>query len=122
MKKLGRSDYKRLEHVFYQRYNAHLNSEMYQKYRKNYPSIGTDKVYLGITFAQIMLKLGYSMDEAKLHSLEFIIDHLPCPPFHCKNDFFRNSILLIESFDCSRILTISQFFKIMNVREEHSKG
>ena len=64
MKKLGRSDYKRLEHVFYQRYNAHLNSEMYQKYRKNYPSIGTDKVYLGITFAQIMLKLGYSMDEA----------------------------------------------------------
>ena len=33
MKKLGRSDYKRLEHVFYQRYNAHLNSEMYQIYR-----------------------------------------------------------------------------------------
>ena len=61
-------------------------------------SIGTDKVYLGITFAQIMLKLGYSMDEAKLHSLEFIIDHLPCPPFHCKNDFFRNSILLIIRF------------------------
>lgn len=30
--------------------------------------------------------------------------------------------LLIISFDCSRILTISQFFKIVNVVEEHSKG
>ena len=64
MKKLGRSDHKRLERVFYKRYTAHLNSEMYQKYCKTYPSIGTDKVYIGITFAQIMLKLGYSLDEA----------------------------------------------------------
>lgn len=64
VKKLGRSDYKRLERVFYQRFKAHLNSEMYQKYRKNYPSIGTDKVYFGIAFAQIMLKLGYSTAEA----------------------------------------------------------
>ena len=64
MKKLGRRDYKRLEQIFYQRYNAHLNSEMYRKYRKKYPSIGTDKVYIGITFAQIMLQLGCSLDEA----------------------------------------------------------
>ena len=64
MKKLGRSDYKKLERVFCQRYTAHQKSEMYQKYCKNYPSIGTDKVYIGITFAQIMLKLGYSLDEA----------------------------------------------------------
>ena len=32
------------------------------------------------------------------------------------------SLLAVISFDCSRILTISQFFKIMNVREEHGKG
>lgn len=37
-------------------------------------------------------------------------------------DLYRIQNLLIISFDCSRILTISQFFKIMNVREEHGKG
>ena len=64
MKKLGRSDYKKLETAFCRRYRAHLDSEQYQTYARKYPSIGIDKVYIGITFAQIMLKLGYSLDEA----------------------------------------------------------
>lgn len=37
-------------------------------------------------------------------------------------DLYRIQNLLIISFDCSRILTISQFFRIMNVMKEHGKG
>ena len=64
MKKLGRSDYRELRQEFTKRYGAHMNSALYLTYKRKYPSIGTDKVYIGVTFAQIMLKLGYSTDEA----------------------------------------------------------
>lgn len=64
MKKSGRDDAQKLGSEFYRRYKAHQRSEMYQTYLVKYPSIGVEKVYVGITFAQILLKHGYSLDEA----------------------------------------------------------
>ena len=64
MKQLGRTDGKKLEAEFCNRYRAYSHSEEYQAFSEKYPSVGADKVYFGITFAQIMLGLGYSLDDA----------------------------------------------------------
>ena len=64
MKTLGRGDHKKLGAAFLRRYSAYLDSEEYKTFRDKYPSIGADKVYIGITFAEIMTKIGYTLDEA----------------------------------------------------------
>ena len=46
---------------------------MYKEYAAKYPSVGVEKVYVAITFAQVMLKLGYSLDDAlKIWDTELI--------------------------------------------------
>ena len=64
MKTLGRDDHKKLGAAFLRRYSAYLDSEEYKTFRDKYPSIGADKVFIGITFAEIMTKIGYTLDEA----------------------------------------------------------
>ena len=64
MKKAGRSDYCELESAFYRRFRAHQQSEIYREYLAKYPSIGVEKVYIGITFAQVLMQRGCSLDEA----------------------------------------------------------
>lgn len=64
MKTLGSGGHKKLGAAFLRRYSAYLDSEEYKTFRDKYPSIGADKVYIGITFAEIMTKIGYTLDEA----------------------------------------------------------
>ena len=64
MKKAGRSDYRELESAFYRRFRTHQQSEIYREYLAKYPSIGVEKVYIGITFAQVLMQRGCSLRQA----------------------------------------------------------
>ena len=73
MQSIGREDAPKLGKAFYKRYIMHQNSDMYKEYDAKYPSVGVEKVYAAITFAQVMLKLGYSLDDAlKIWDTELI--------------------------------------------------
>ena len=63
MKKIGRSDYKKLENLFRNRYMDHLCSDEYEKYAKH-GSIALEEVYAAITHAQICIEIGISIEEA----------------------------------------------------------
>ena len=79
MKKLCRSDYKKLESIFYKRYTAHMNSEMYQKYCKTYPSS------FNIIRKQKVCMVAISLDITGKHAL-----HISCLAFrlqHCCHGF-----------------------------------
>ena len=63
MCKAGRPDLAALEGSFAERFREHQRSEMYRTYREKYPSMGVEKVYFGITLAQLLTEKGHPLDE-----------------------------------------------------------
>ena len=63
MKKIGRSDYKKLENLFRNRYMDSLCSDEFEEYKK-YGTMPIEKVYAAITYAKICLEAGISLEEA----------------------------------------------------------
>ena len=65
MKEIGRSDYKKLESMFRNRYMDQVCSDEYEEYSKKYGSIELERVYAAIIHALICLEIGISLTEAQ---------------------------------------------------------
>lgn len=64
MKKNGRSDYKKMENLYRNRYMDYMCSKEFEEYTK-YGSVALEKVYAAITHAKVCLEFGISLEEAK---------------------------------------------------------
>jgi len=63
MKKIGRSDYKKLENMYRNRYMDYLCSDEYEEYREH-GSIELEIVYAAIAHTKICLEIGIALEEA----------------------------------------------------------
>lgn len=88
MKKIGREDYKKLEHMYRNRYMNHLCSKEFEEYLK-YTSMTLELIYAAITFAQICLEIGLTLEEAQ----EIWEEHIA----KSKRNMLRMVIVIVDS-------------------------